>query len=109
MNIRTRTATVFQLDFERLTKYTKFPYGLVIPQSMTERVLEDRLVSLGGRVYRPHTVVGMSTDRDDNSLVAVSFQDGQTIKAKYVVGADGARSTVRSLYSLVASCTNLSS
>jgi 2-polyprenyl-6-methoxyphenol hydroxylase-like FAD-dependent oxidoreductase len=85
--------------FDRLT--TRFPYVLLMPQHFTERVLEERLRELSGaEVYRPYVLTGLEQD-GSGVLAAVTGpgRDGERhrLRAKYVVGADGARSTVREL------------
>lgn len=74
----------------------RIPYPLIIPQNVTELVLGQKLQSLGIRVQRPHRVVGMKESENDPRIVDVTFEDGQVIRARYVIGADGARSLVRS-------------
>ncbi|KAL4068106.1 hypothetical protein J3A83DRAFT_3811611 [Scleroderma citrinum] len=69
-------ATLVRVPFELLKPYTRYPYGLVIPQSLTEHILEQKLASFGV------------------TLADVTFEDGQVITAKYIIAADGARSTV---------------
>ncbi|MFG2056378.1 FAD-dependent oxidoreductase [Micromonospora sp. NPDC048930] len=90
--IRDRDRTLVPVRFDTLP--TRFPYALMVPQSVTEAVLLDRLTTLGGRVLRPYQVVGLTTD-GAGSLV--SFAGGETIRARYVVAADGMHSTVRQL------------
>ena len=90
----TRTAMIAQLPFARLKPYTKHPYGLIIPQVLTEQVLGEKLASLGVTVHRPYRVVGMKPNSNDAKLADVIFEDGQIITAKYIIAADGARSTV---------------
>ena len=64
----------------------------MVPQSTTERLLLDRLVELGGSVVRPKTLTSIEQDTDG---VTASFDDGDVIRARYAVGADGIHSTVR--------------
>ncbi len=64
----------------------------MVPQSTTERLLSDRLVELGGSVVRPKTLTSVEQDADG---VTATFDDGDTIRARYVVGADGIHSKVR--------------
>jgi 2-polyprenyl-6-methoxyphenol hydroxylase-like FAD-dependent oxidoreductase len=89
-NIRDRARTLIQIDFSSLP--TAYPYSLMVPQSTTERLLLERLIELGGSVVRPKTLVSVSQDADG---VTATFDDGDTVKARYVVGADGIRSAVR--------------
>jgi 2-polyprenyl-6-methoxyphenol hydroxylase-like FAD-dependent oxidoreductase len=80
-------------DFSLLSAYTRFPFGLVIPQTNTEAVLLDKLESLGMSVSRPYKVVSMTRSTHDG-LVDVHFESGEIVQTKYVIGADGAKSVV---------------
>lgn len=83
--------------FEPLSKYTKYNYMLGIPQHITEKVLNQAAENRGISVLRPFKVVDMRPSADDSSFTDVIFDDGHVLRARTVVGADGARSTVRSL------------
>jgi 2-polyprenyl-6-methoxyphenol hydroxylase-like FAD-dependent oxidoreductase len=89
-SIRDRARTLIPIDFSELP--TDYPYALMVPQSTTEKLLLDRLVELGGSVIRPKTLASITTD--DNSVTA-ALDDGDVIRARYAVGADGVHSTVR--------------
>ena len=73
---------------------TRFGMLLVVPQSGTEQVLQMRVDDLGVPVVRGAEVVGLTQDDDG---VTVQCADGTSIATKYVVGCDGAHSTVRQL------------
>jgi len=60
-----------------------------------ERVLLETFESLGFRICRPHKVVGLKAVA--GGQMEVTFDGGETITAKYVIGSDGARSSVRQL------------
>jgi 2-polyprenyl-6-methoxyphenol hydroxylase-like FAD-dependent oxidoreductase len=88
--IRDRRHTLMQLDFDGLT--TDYPYTLLVPQNITEKLLLDRLNELGGTVLRPKTVTSITQHADG---VTATFGDGDVIRARYAVGADGIHSVVR--------------
>ncbi|MEV4629445.1 FAD-dependent oxidoreductase [Micromonospora sp. NPDC049523] len=92
VTLRDHDRTLLTMRFDDLP--TPFPYVLLVPQSVTEKVLLDRLTALGGRVLRPYPVVGLVAD---GTGARVSFAGGETVRARYVVGADGVHSTVRRL------------
>jgi 2-polyprenyl-6-methoxyphenol hydroxylase-like FAD-dependent oxidoreductase len=89
-SIRDRARTLIPIDFSQLP--TDYPYSLMVPQSTTEKLLLDRLVELGGSVIRPKTLTSITQDAD---AVTARFDDGDIIRARYAVGADGMHSTVR--------------
>ena len=89
-SMRDRDRVLIPIDFSSLP--TSYPYTLTISQADTERVLLDRLTQLGGEVVRPRTLTGLT--QDDESVVA-TFDNGDPITARYVVGADGMHSAVR--------------
>ncbi|MFI8243213.1 FAD-dependent monooxygenase [Streptomyces sp. NPDC085866] len=65
---------------------------LMVAQWRTQEVLYARLVELGGRVDFGREVTGLEQDAEGAS---VRFADGTTVRALYVVAADGGRSAVR--------------
>ena len=88
--IRDRSRILIRLDFSGLT--TNYPYTLLVPQNVTEKLLNDRLTELGGAVVRSKVLTSVA---EDGEGVTATFDDGDTIRARYVVGADGIHSTVR--------------
>jgi 2-polyprenyl-6-methoxyphenol hydroxylase-like FAD-dependent oxidoreductase len=88
--IRDRDKVLMTLDFGGLP--TEYPYTLMIPQNVTEAVLLARLHALGGQVHRPCRVTTLAQDADG---VTATTDAGQTIRARYAVGADGMHSAVR--------------
>jgi 2-polyprenyl-6-methoxyphenol hydroxylase-like FAD-dependent oxidoreductase len=88
--IRDRDRVLVPIAFDALP--TRYPYTLMVSQAVTERVLLERLVALGGAVLRPLSLVDLV--QDDSGATAM-LDDGRRIRARYVVGADGMHSTVR--------------
>ena len=81
---------LISIDFSQLP--TAHPYTLMLSQADTERLLLQRLHELGGEVIRPKTLTRLAQDADG---VTATFDDGETLRAGYVVGTDGMHSTVR--------------
>jgi 2-polyprenyl-6-methoxyphenol hydroxylase-like FAD-dependent oxidoreductase len=71
---------------------TRYPYSLMIPQSVTEGVLETALNEIGTNVYRGHALTDLA---QDESGVTLLFDTGEELRADYVIGADGMDSRVR--------------
>jgi len=88
--IRDRDRVLVPIAFDRLP--TAYPYTLMVSQAVTEQVLLQRLVDLGGQVLRPRQLVDLAQDA---SGATVTLDDGSRLRARYVVGADGMHSTVR--------------
>lgn len=88
--IRDGAKALLSIDFSGLK--TAYPFTLLVPQSTTERLLLERLRELGGDVTRAN---GLATVAQDAEGVTATFDDGDTLRARYVVGADGMHSTVR--------------
>lgn len=88
--IRDRDDLLIAVPFSQLP--TRYPYTLMISQSDTEAFLLGRLEELGGKVIRPASVTGIQQSAD---RAIATFADGQQIRARYLIGADGMHSTVR--------------
>ncbi|MEU6214098.1 rifampin monooxygenase [Streptomyces sp. NPDC047023] len=73
---------------------TSHPYVFAVPQVVTERLLTERAVELGVEIRRGREVTGLHQDADG---VDVALADGTRLRARYAVGCDGGRSTVRKL------------
>ncbi|MFI1918706.1 FAD-dependent monooxygenase [Nocardia sp. NPDC020380] len=75
---------------------TKYPYTVMIGQQHTEAILLARLEKAGGKVLRPYEVSGFTQD-ESGVTVGYTAADGTagSIRADYVIGADGMHSNVR--------------
>ncbi|WP_328443872.1 FAD-dependent monooxygenase [Amycolatopsis sp. NBC_00438] len=71
---------------------TDHPFSLGIPQTRVEEVLEARALELGAELLRGHELRSFTQDADG---VTVNIHNGLTVRARYLVGCDGGRSTVR--------------
>ncbi len=84
---------LFTVDFSEADHRYDFMLGL--PQSETERILEQRLNELGVNVERNVSLERF--DQGPDSVIGYLAVDGQEeeFEASYLVGSDGAHSTVR--------------
>src|SRR5689334_22018617 len=73
---------------------TSHPYVLGIPQTVTDRLLAEHAAALGAGIRRGCALTGL--DQDDEGVTA-ELSDGSRVRARYLVGCDGGRSTVRRL------------
>lgn len=80
------------LDLRELP--SRFAMVLMVPQSGTERLLQTRAEELGVEIMGGAEVVGLAQDDDG---VTVDVAGGAPVRARYVVGCDGAHSAVRRL------------
>ncbi|SFQ19672.1 2-polyprenyl-6-methoxyphenol hydroxylase [Amycolatopsis arida] len=69
-----------------------YPNPRVLGQSRTEAILRARLAELGVRVEFGTELAGFT---QDSAGVTATLGGGQRVRAAYLVGADGGRSTVR--------------
>src|SRR4051794_24710001 len=69
-------------------------YLVGIPQPVVERLLEEHAIASGAQVRHGCAVAGF--EQDDEG-VTVELADGERLRTRYLVGCDGARSTVRKL------------
>jgi 3-(3-hydroxy-phenyl)propionate hydroxylase len=85
---RSTRALVAELPYQLIGADTRFPFRLQCPQNIVTRALARRVEP----VRWEHEVVG-HCDRGDH--VEVLVRGRPSMRARYLVGADGARSTVR--------------
>ena len=71
---------------------TRHNYGLALWQRDFERILGGWIDELGVPIVQGGEVIGL---RQDDSGVDVELGDGSSLRAAYLVGCDGGRSTVR--------------
>ena len=88
--VRDGSRQLLTIPFDGLA--TRYPYTLMVSQCETEAVLLARLRALGGCVHRPYEVGSLVQDVGG---VTLTMSTGATLRASYVVGADGMHSIVR--------------
>lgn len=70
----------------------RHPYGLGLWQNHIERILAGWVRELGVQIRYGVAVTGFTQDAD---AVDIALSDGHALRARYLVGCDGGRSTVR--------------
>ena len=69
--------------------------GIFVPQAITEDILEERARELGATIRRGVTVASIAQDEEAVSVDVVEAGTTEPLRARYLVGCDGARSFVR--------------
>ena len=83
-----------------LTEGHGLPAGIFIPQSRIEAILVEALLKGGISIERNSKIVSISQDHEGVMADILQGETTQTIKAPYVIAADGGRSTIRHLLNL---------
>jgi 2-polyprenyl-6-methoxyphenol hydroxylase-like FAD-dependent oxidoreductase len=78
-------------------KNTRYDYVAMVPQDVTEAILVQELAAVGGRVEYHTELIGLESTEQG---VQVRLLGGADVLARFVVGCDGAHSTVRHLLGL---------
>jgi 2-polyprenyl-6-methoxyphenol hydroxylase-like FAD-dependent oxidoreductase len=75
---------------------TAYPFALMLPQSETERVLDEFLNSLGIQVERSMELTQFA-DSAEKVVCTLRGADGkeETVETQWLIGCDGAHSTIR--------------
>jgi 2-polyprenyl-6-methoxyphenol hydroxylase-like FAD-dependent oxidoreductase len=94
--IWSNTRQIAVLDFATIP--SRFPYLLFLPQNQTEELLTAHLRSLGVEIERQVELIGFENTDDDIGISAqMGYSDGHEKRERFrwIVGCDGAHSTVR--------------
>ncbi|MEV0011576.1 FAD-dependent oxidoreductase [Streptomyces sp. NPDC051840] len=84
------------LDLTRLR--SRFPFLLITPQYEVERLLKERALKAGTRILYGTELTDLRQSATDDTVTAgLRGTDGErsTLRARFLVGADGVRSSVR--------------
>jgi 2-polyprenyl-6-methoxyphenol hydroxylase-like FAD-dependent oxidoreductase len=93
INLRSPEGLLARVELSRLPH--RYNFMLALAQSETERILEQRALELGVAVERLCEAKTLGQD-DAHVVCAVAGPDGEfQIAAPYLIGADGAHSTLR--------------
>jgi 2-polyprenyl-6-methoxyphenol hydroxylase-like FAD-dependent oxidoreductase len=83
------------VDWPESTPAEPYQIPLMVPQSLTESRLRERLAELGHVPRHGHELVGLGQDAD-GVTARIATPDGErTARSRYLVGADGGSSFVR--------------
>jgi 2-polyprenyl-6-methoxyphenol hydroxylase-like FAD-dependent oxidoreductase len=77
------------------TPSVPYPNIWFVPQFRTEEILRERLAELGVHVERSTELTDFTQDAHGVTATLVADGTSETVRARYLVGADGGRSTVR--------------
>lgn len=89
---------IMEMTFEEIG--TPHPLLLCQEQSRTEEILRGHLAGLGGEVERPVVLTALRQRADAVEVVLEHADRTERVEVRYVVGCDGAHSTVRHLLEL---------
>ncbi len=94
LNIVSGGAEIARITFDRVA--SPHPYALMLPQSETERLLEEHLSTLGVEVERNVELLDF-TATGENVVSTLRHADGrgEKLETAWLAGCDGAHSTVR--------------
>ncbi|MEV4947582.1 FAD-dependent monooxygenase [Streptomyces sp. NPDC053755] len=97
----TRMRLFRRLTFDLSRLPSRFPYLLVTPQYEVEKLLTQRALSTGVDVRHDTELRGLTQDAD-GVTASITGPEGApaTLRARYVVGTDGMRSSVRTTLGL---------
>ncbi|MET8044696.1 FAD-dependent monooxygenase [Micromonospora sp. NPDC005215] len=92
-----RTFMNYNFGFPGVTALDAADLPLVVSQRRVEQVLEDRVAALGVRIRYGHELVGLEQDDLGVTVRVRGGGEEYDLRASYLVGCDGGRSTVRKL------------
>ena len=83
------------VDFKLDKLASPYPFALFIPQSETEKVLNEFMESLGVKAERCVELVALTQDSEPRATLRHADGHTEEISPRWVIGCDGAHSVVR--------------
>jgi 2-polyprenyl-6-methoxyphenol hydroxylase-like FAD-dependent oxidoreductase len=95
INVYSQRQRIVHLKFDQIE--SRFNYVLVLPQSVTERLLTERLASLGITIERSIELTAFHQQATDVEATLRRLDDGreERVRTRWLIGCDGAHSAVR--------------
>ncbi|KZV83645.1 FAD/NAD(P)-binding domain-containing protein [Exidia glandulosa HHB12029] len=84
---------LFKVQMSANAPYTRYPFSLLIAQHDIERLMRTYLSRGGNDVQWKKRVTDVK--ETDEGRYELAFESGEKVKARYVVAADGSKSTIR--------------
>jgi 2-polyprenyl-6-methoxyphenol hydroxylase-like FAD-dependent oxidoreductase len=91
--VMVRDRTLAHMKFE--PHQTPYPFIAMVPQDVTERLLVEELRHKGGNVEYETRFISAKQDDDGVNATIERAGESSEFRAKFVIGCDGAHSTVR--------------
>ncbi len=89
----TAQAAGFALNFLDMSDFpARHPYALALFQNEIERIMAEWALELGVPIHYGREATGFAQDDEG---VDVEVSDGETLRARYLIGCDGGRSLIR--------------
>jgi 2-polyprenyl-6-methoxyphenol hydroxylase-like FAD-dependent oxidoreductase len=83
------------VETEPATSAEPYHLPLMVPQFLTERVMRERLAELGHCLEFGTELTGFEQNEDGVTVRLVTRSGAETVRVRWLVGADGGRSFVR--------------